>query len=104
MHVEDRNAVPGYAAAVLAVSAAVVLRWLLDPVLGDHLPLATLFGAVAISAWYGGYRPAFLAVALGYLACDYFFIQPRGAFGFQLASNVVGFLIYLVSCCIIVGF
>src|SRR5262245_5645369 len=93
-----------YVVAVLAVAGAVLLRWLLDPVLGDHLPLATLYGAVAVAAWYGGYRPAFLAVALGYLACDYLFTEPRGAFGFHVARNLVGLLAYLVSSGIIVGF
>ena len=95
---------PAYVVAVLAVAGAVFLRWQLDPILGDHLPFATLFGAVAVAAWYGGYRPAVLAVALGYLACDYLFTQPRGAFGFYIPRNLVGLLAYLVSCGIIVGF
>jgi PAS domain S-box-containing protein len=104
MRVETRNLVLGYAVAALAVAGAVLLRWLLDPVLGDHMPLATLYGAVAIAAWYGGYRPALLVVALGYLACDYLFIEPRGSFGLNVARNLVGLLAYLVSCGFIVGF
>ena len=41
---------------LVAVATAVLLRWLLDPVMGDALPLVTLFGAVAAAVWLGGYR------------------------------------------------
>ena len=70
-----------YALAIAALAAAVLLRWLLDPVMGDSLPLVTLFGAVAAAVWVGGYRPAIVVAILGYLACSYLFIQPRGRLG-----------------------
>ena len=47
-----------YALSIAVVIAAVLLRWLLDPWMGDALPLVTLFGAVAAAVWLGGYRPA----------------------------------------------
>src|SRR6266542_3925716 len=93
-----------YGVAVAALAAAVLLRWLLDPVLGDYLPLVTLFGAVAVAVWFGGYRPALLVVVLGYLACDYLFIEPRGTLGLNNLRDVVGLLAYLVTCSIIIGF
>src|SRR6516165_9874509 len=65
-----------YGGAVVFTALAVLLRWLLDPWLGDSLPLATLYGAVAFAAWLGGYRPALLAVIPGYLSCAYLFIEP----------------------------
>ena len=49
--------------------------------MGDALPLVTLFGAVAAGVWMGGYRPAILVAILGYLACSYLFIEPRGRLG-----------------------
>jgi K+-sensing histidine kinase KdpD len=67
-----------YGGAVGFTALAVLVRSLLDPVLGDYLPLATLFGAVAFAVWLGGYRPALVAVVLGYLVCDWLFIAPRG--------------------------
>ncbi|HMF12407.1 MAG TPA: PAS domain S-box protein, partial [Gemmataceae bacterium] len=94
----------GYLVAIVATAAAVLLRWLLDPLMGSTLPLVTLFGAVAAAVWFGGYRPALLVVVLGYLACADLFIQPRGTFGFGEARNVVGLLAYLVTCSIIIGF
>lgn len=68
----------GYPLAILATAAAVAVRWLLDPWLGDLLALVTLYAAVAAAVWFGGFRPATLAVVLGYLASDYLFIEPRG--------------------------
>jgi PAS domain S-box-containing protein len=90
--------------AVAALAAAVLLRWLLDPVMGDTLPLVTLFGAVAAVVWIGGYGPAVLVAILGYLACDYFFIEPRGELSFARFPNAVGLIAYLFTCSLIIGF
>src|SRR5205823_4509400 len=87
-----------------AVVVAVLLRWLLDPLLGDSFPLVTLFGAVAAAVWLGGYRPALLVVVLGYLGCVYLFIEPRGTFGLSESRNLVGLVAYLVTCSFIIGF
>ena len=73
-----RRPVTAYVGAIAALAAAVLLRWLLDPVMGDSLPLVTLFGAIAAGVWIGGYRPAVLVAILGYLACNWLFIEPRG--------------------------
>ena len=43
-----------YGIGIAAVAGAIILRWLLDPILGDTLPLVTLFGAVALAVWLGG--------------------------------------------------
>jgi PAS domain S-box-containing protein len=95
---------------MLALAAAVLLRWVLDPLMGDALPLVTLFGAVAAAAWLGGYRPAALVSILGYVACEYLFIPPRGSLSlgdFSSAitlGNVIGLIAYLFTCALIVGF
>ena len=93
-----------YVAALLAAAAAGYLRWLLNGWLHDALPLVTLFGAVAFAVWLGGYGPAMVVVVLGYLACGYLFIPPRGAFGFHDPANAIGFAAYLITCSIIIGF
>jgi PAS domain S-box-containing protein len=93
-----------YGGAVVFTALAVLLRWRLDPWLGDYLPLATLYGAIAFAAWLGGYRPALLAVILGYLACDYLFIEPRRKVLVLNDRNLSGLILYLFSCAIIIGF
>jgi PAS domain S-box-containing protein len=93
-----------YGVAVLAVAVAVLLRRLIDPWVGDYLPLATLFGAVAVAAWFGGYRPALLAAVLGFLACKYLFVEPRGHIVVPGARDLIGLLAYALSCAVIIGF
>lgn len=92
-----------YGVAAAVVTAAVVLRWLLDPWLGDSLHLVTLYGAVAVAVWYGGYGPALLAVLAGYIACDIIFMEPRGIFSFNYFRDLIGLVLYLFSCSLIIG-
>jgi len=98
-----RRIVVAYGLTLLAVAAAVLIRWLLNPIMGDTLPLVTLYGAVAVAVWIGGYRPALLGATIGYLACAYLFIGPPGRISWEF-RDVVGFLAYMVTCTIIVGF
>ena len=93
-----------YGGAVILTALAVLLRWLLHPWLGDQLPLTTLYGAVAIAVWLGGYRPALFVTVIGFLAWAALFIEPRGTFGLDSARSLIGFFAYLCSCAIIVGF
>jgi PAS domain S-box-containing protein len=88
--------------ATCPLVAAVLLRWLLDPQMGDTFPLVTLFGAVAAAVCMGGYRPALLVVTLGYAACAYLFIEPRHSFIASEPRHLIGLALYLVTCSIII--
>lgn len=92
-----------YALGLVAVVLATLLRWLLDPLMGDALPLVTLFAAVAAAVWLGGYRVAIPVTIIGYVACHYLFILPRGSFDFSM-STVVGLVAYLFTCALIIVF
>jgi len=94
----------GYLVSLLVTAGMVLFRWLLTPLMGNDLPLATLFGAVAFAVWFAGYRAALLAATVGYIACDILFIEPRNIIGLQHARNFVGAVLYLFSCAIIIGF
>src|SRR4051794_14693560 len=93
-----------YGGAVLVTALAVLVRWLLDPWLGDLLPLAVLFGAVAFAVWYGGSRPAVGAAAGGYLASRWLVMPPRRAFWVFDFPQVLALATYGVSCAIIIIF
>ena len=97
-----RRTLPGYAISLLVLAGAVLLRWLLDPLMTDSLPLVTLFGAVAAAIWVGGHRPALLVTIVGYVACHYLFIEPRGNFIFN-AEIAVGALAYLFTSALIIA-
>jgi PAS domain S-box-containing protein len=98
-----RSPIKTHALGLLAIAFAVFVRWLLDPVMGDTLPLVTIFGGVAIAVWLGGYRLAVPAALLGYGACHYLFIEPRGHFNLASSANVVGMAAYLFTCSLIIA-
>ena len=98
-----RQAITAYAVAIAALIGAVALRGALDPLMGNSLPLVTLFGAVAVAVWIGGYLPATIVALLGYLACEYLFIEPRGQFRLVYFQDVIGLVAYLFTCSLIVG-
>jgi PAS domain S-box-containing protein len=98
-----RRPVTAYAIAIVALAGAVLLRWLLTPLMGSSLPLVTLFGAVAAAVWIGGYRPAALVAFLGYLACAYLFIGPPATIDLGSVENVVGLVAYLFTCSLIIA-
>ncbi len=85
-----------YGVAALSVAAAVVLRFALDPILHNELPLITFIGAMAFAAWYGGLKPGLAAAALSALAGWYFLLEPR--FSFQVANARHGYQLVWMTC------
>lgn len=85
-----------YFSAVAAVAAALLLRYLLNPVLGNQGPYLILTLPIVVAAIYGGLGPALLATALGTSIGTYLFIQ-RGAGMAQLfqPENVARILLFL---------
>ena len=92
-----------YLFAIAATAVAVLMRALLDPMLGDALPLVTLFGAVAITVVFWGIGPAVLAAVTGYISCSYLFIPPRGSLQFNTPAHAVGLIAYLFTCALIIA-
>ena len=86
-----------YLVALLIVAAALALRGALDPWLGPRVPYITAFGAVIVAAWIGGTGPALAAALLGWLGCQWFFVEPRGAINFRGADQIVETLAYFFS-------
>jgi PAS domain S-box-containing protein len=84
-----------YTVAVSAVAAAIVARLLMDPVLGTRFPFATVFFAVLLAAWYGGFGPALAATILGGLASAYFLLPPRYNLALEGIDNQGGLALYL---------
>lgn len=93
----SKRSANSYGVAIAAVTVAVLVRWLLDPWLGDDQPLVTLFGAVAVAEWFSGPYPTVVGAILGYLVCDWLFQAPRGAIGVENLQTVIGFIAYLIS-------
>src|SRR5438034_8128659 len=92
---EPRSLLWRYGTAVVAVGLATLIRMWLHPWLGDQFPTPTFFVAAMVTAWYAGFGPALLALALGGLSASYFFIPPAKQWGSTGASYLVGLSLYL---------
>src|ERR687890_1907575 len=93
-----------YGVAVLAAGSALGIKLLLDPLTVQDTPFLLVFGAIIVSAWYGGLGPGLLATAVSALATDYFFLYPRGTItGFSvegidvLAFTLEGVLVSVLT-------
>src|SRR5215211_5844004 len=76
-----------YGVAVLDVGVVFAIKLLLDPLIAQDVPFLLVFGAIMVSAWYGGLGPGLLATAAAGLASDYFFLDPKGSFsGFSVET------------------
>ncbi len=73
-----RSLVRSLGIAILAVSAATVIRFALEPLIGFRSPLLLHTVAIAIVAQYEGVIAGLMATALGGLCVDYWFIGPVG--------------------------
>ncbi len=65
-----------YGLAILAVALALLVRWLLEPVLKGALPYSFFLAATVVIAWNAGVGETLLAVVLGFLAGSWFFAEP----------------------------
>jgi PAS domain S-box-containing protein len=90
-----------YVLAFIATAFAVLGSWLLDPLLGDRFDYPLLYAGVAIAVWYGGWRPAVLALVTGYLAVHFLLVEPRSALALA-RRDWIGLLMYLFSCGVII--
>ncbi len=84
-----------YGCAFLSVVLAVLIRRLLDPALGSQYPFATVFLAVIVTAYYGGFRPALTAVVLGAIA-SVLFLLPGHAL-LTAPGQLAGLVLYLLT-------
>jgi signal transduction histidine kinase/CheY-like chemotaxis protein len=91
-----------YGGAVAVTLAASFLRWFLDPWLGVSIPFVTIYGAVAISVWFGGVGPAVLAMLLGYGVANVRYVTPVSHFAVHGATDAIALVLFTVSCALII--
>ena len=71
--------------------------------LSSRLPFLTLYGAVAVAVWFGGWEAGCLATIIGFFLTDYLFFAPRGMIVFRHAEVWIGLIGYGLSCSLIIG-
>jgi two-component system cell cycle sensor histidine kinase/response regulator CckA len=86
-----------YALAVVSVAVALAARLALNPLLGDRFLFLFFYLPVAVTVWYGGFRPAAVAALLGGLAADYFLLFPKPGFSQLPTDLLLGLTVYLAT-------
>ena len=88
---------PRYGVTVLAVLLALGLKLLLEPLIREESPFLIFFGAVMVSAWFGGLRSGLLATALSALASSYFFLPPVYSFGLEEGGQRIRLALFVME-------
>jgi len=95
------SAVLRHAVAVISVAAAVIFAQVLEH-FWQSTPFVSLFlCAIMFSAWFGGFRPGLLAIALSVLAFAYYFLPPTHTLAVNL--NELPRLILFAMAALLVG-
>jgi len=76
----ERSVSLRYGVALLAVVLSMVLKLLLEPLIGRDTPFLLAFAAITLSAWYGGHGPGLLATGLAAVVTSYLFLTPTHTF------------------------
>jgi two-component sensor histidine kinase len=91
--------------ALLAALALVTLAVGVRLIAGDRLqgvPFLTLFSAVALSAFVGGWMIGAFATVYGGIAAVYFLMEPAGSVALASVPDVLALSGYAITCTVIV--
>ena len=95
---DKREAMLRYGLGILAALVALLIRQLLEPLLGKSNPYHTVWAAVVFSAWYCGLLPSIVTALVSVVGVWYWFLPP--AHNFALADpktdifGMIGFLFF----------
>ena len=93
-----RDVVIGLSAAGLAL----LMRWAIDPLLGDRAPYAPAYIFIVITAWMFSARAAVCTMLAFYPVANYFFVLPRAELNFAAPQDAVGFAINIILATILI--
>lgn len=94
----------GYGFALACMLVAFLVRWSFDVYLDDALPYVTFILACIIIAVYCGVQASLIAVALGGLLSNLFFVTPRYELRLTGLLDQAEMAIYLTICLSAIGF
>jgi signal transduction histidine kinase len=83
-----------YGIVLACLVVATLVRLAFDPLLGNQYAFGMYYPVVMLAGLYGGLGPGLLAMVLGAVVGDYFFVPPRGSFWFFGSQHSGIFLFY----------
>jgi signal transduction histidine kinase len=97
-----RRTVYAYFCAAVGIAAATEIRYLVDPVLGEHLAFSLYTLAVSLAGWAGGFTPAMVTALLCSVLANYLFTEPRGLLQLRNAEDLAA-LVLFVAVSLVIG-
>src|SRR5882724_11888108 len=76
-------AIVGYATAVLSVCGAIIAADFITRFFHAEAIASSMLCAVIFAAWFGGFGPALLAIALALFAFHYYLVPPVNSFSWK---------------------
>lgn len=70
------------------------LRYIMQPLLDDHIPMLLFAINSIVIAYYYGFWPSFLMLILSFPTAFYFFAPPYNTFSLLESRDIYGLLIY----------
>ncbi len=86
----------GYTLAILSLGLALLLRLWLEPVLQGRSPYEFFCAAVLFTAMFAGTWETLLVLILGFLAADWFIIEPLYSFMIDSTPAWLGAMTYFI--------
>lgn len=85
-----------YGSALVSVALATGVSLLLSPLeLGRDIPFSLFLLAVMVTAWFGGFGPASLALVLGTFLTAYFFVAPFNSLFIGDPKDQIALIVYI---------
>lgn len=84
-----------YIVAILAGVLSVLIRASLEPILLDDNPFIMAMFAVIAVAWYAGFWPALVTLAVSVLSIAYFILPPQDSMIIQGLSHQLGIALFV---------
>src|SRR5260370_26051688 len=103
MHETPRARLVAYSVAVLAPAVSLLVRWPLQPVLGDAVPHMAFFPAVMVAAYFGGFGPGLLALILSAVAANYLLPPQLPSFQATHINELAALILFMLVGSIISG-
>jgi signal transduction histidine kinase len=79
MTAKQQQTAIAYICAAVGILIATAIRFILDPILGEHVTFSVYFLAVALAAWAGGLSPALVTAICSCVVATIMFTEPRGS-------------------------
>jgi signal transduction histidine kinase len=86
-----------YGIAIAFVAGAFVIHYTFRRLLGDHLVFLAFLPASLLAALFGGLAPGLLALALGFVLGDFFFLPPHFDFVPRGPTEFASLMVYFFS-------